>query len=43
MGNLHTDHGVNQVSELVREWNGSFSLPLWLALKTRNNLSTDQM
>ena len=27
MGNLHTDHGVNQVSELVRDWNGSFSVP----------------
>ena len=27
MENMHTDHGVNQVSELAREWNGSFSLP----------------
>ena len=27
MENMHADHGVNQVSELVREWNGSFSLP----------------
>ena len=33
MGNLHTDHGVNQVLELVREWNGSFSVPPVIGLE----------
>ena len=39
MENMHADHGVNQVSELVREWNGSFSLPSVISLENLQTVS----
>ena len=40
---MHTDHGVNQVSELVRDWNGSFSVPSVTGLENSQQSLTDQM